>query len=296
MDPFSENSGELFPIQQAFYTGNYSEVLSLDISNYSEKNKIWAQVLVERAKIRLGRGQEAVSELEGAEEVALQAVKAYAQYIIGVGGKEKGLEAIKGLEQQYGEENSAVQYFGGLIHVLEGQDDEALKLLEKHQGSLECISLIVQIHLIHNRVEKAAQQVQSAKKWAQDNIIFNLAESWVDLRQGDEKYQDAYYIYQELTGGAPTAKSLVGQGVAHLEQGYLEEAQQAFEEALQIEPDNAEGLSNSIASNIIRGKDYSDLESKLEQAQKDHPSLVDVANKRDLFDKVLDKYNKQIPT
>lgn len=295
MDPFSESSGELFSIQQAYYTGDYNQVLSLDITGYNEKNKVAAQVLVERAKVRLGRAQEVVSELEGSVDVSLQAVKAYAQYTIGVGAKESGLEAVKQLVEKHGADNSVVQYLGGLVYVLEGQDDEALQLLEKHEGSLECISLIVQIHLLNNRVEKASQEVQAAKKWAQDNIVFNLAESWVDLRQDDDKYQDAYYIYQELTGGAPTAKSLVGQAVSHLQLGQIPEAEQELSEALQLEPNNKEALSNSIACNIITGKEYSDLESSLEQVQKDHPSLVDVTNKTALFDKVLEKYSKQIP-
>lgn len=295
MDPFSEGSGELYSIQQAYYTGDYNQVLSLDITGYNERNKVAAQVLVERAKVRLGRAQEVVSELEGVDDVSLQAVKAYAQYTIGVGAKESGLEAVKQLVEKHGGENSVVQYLGGLVYVLEGQDDEALQLLEKHEGSLECISLIVQIHLLNNRVERASQEIQAAKKWAQDNIVFNLAEAWVDLRQDDDKYQDAYYIYQELTGGAPTAKSLVGQAVAHLQLGQIPEAEQELSEALQLEPHNKEALSNSIACSIISGKEYSDLESNLEQVQKDHPSLVDVTNKTALFDKVLEKYSKQIP-
>jgi hypothetical protein len=44
------------------------------------------------------------------------------------------------------------------------------------------LALIVQIRLAQNRTDLALKEVQSAKKWAQDSLLVNLAESWAGLR------------------------------------------------------------------------------------------------------------------
>ena len=54
------------------------------------------------------------------------------------------------------------------------------------EGSLlmtECsVALSVQIYLQTNRVDLAVKEVAAAKRWAQDSLLVNIAESWVGLR------------------------------------------------------------------------------------------------------------------
>lgn len=47
---------------------------------------------------------------------------------------------------------------------------------------MEAVALIVQIHLEQNRLDLAVKEVANARKWAQDSLLVNLAESWVGLR------------------------------------------------------------------------------------------------------------------
>lgn len=47
---------------------------------------------------------------------------------------------------------------------------------------MEAVALIVQIHLQQNRTDLALKEVVSARSWAQDSLLVNLAESWVGLR------------------------------------------------------------------------------------------------------------------
>jgi coatomer protein complex subunit epsilon len=42
---------------------------------------------------------------------------------------------------------------------------------------------MVYIRLSQNRTDLAIKEVTAAKKWAQDSMLVNLAESWVGLRQ-----------------------------------------------------------------------------------------------------------------
>lgn len=58
-------------------------------------------------------------------------------------------------------------------------------LFERHTNShilLSSVALIVQIHLQQNRTDLALKEVQAARRWAQDSLLVNLAESWVGLR------------------------------------------------------------------------------------------------------------------
>lgn len=44
------------------------------------------------------------------------------------------------------------------------------------------IALITQIHLQQNRTDLALKEVSAARKWAQDSLLVNIAESWVGMR------------------------------------------------------------------------------------------------------------------
>ena len=44
------------------------------------------------------------------------------------------------------------------------------------------IALITQIHLQQNHTDLALKEVSAARKWAQDSLLVNIAESWVGMR------------------------------------------------------------------------------------------------------------------
>lgn len=48
--------------------------------------------------------------------------------------------------------------------------------------TVEAVTLIVQIHLAQNRNDLALKEVSAARRWAQDNLLVNLAEAWVGVR------------------------------------------------------------------------------------------------------------------
>ncbi len=47
---------------------------------------------------------------------------------------------------------------------------------------VDAVALIAQIHLQQNRTDLALKEVTAARRWAQDSLLVNLAESWVGLR------------------------------------------------------------------------------------------------------------------
>ena len=202
--PRTNKLPELLNIHNAFHQGQYTTVIDFDISSLSSENKIPARVLQLRAQVAAGQAKEVLADI-GKEGNApdFAAVKAFAQYSLG--STSNAVSNIESLVQTESE-NTTVQLLGGAILQAAGNTDEALSLLSKHQGSLEVyeiqpspfhsplmlnwmlndllhrIALIVQIHLQQNRTDLALKEVQAARKWAQDSLLVNIAESWVGLR------------------------------------------------------------------------------------------------------------------
>ncbi|KAI9715387.1 MAG: hypothetical protein M1812_006032 [Candelaria pacifica] len=294
MDPFSAE-GELLNIHNAFHTGEYQTVLSTSTSSLSHQNALPARILKLRAQIALGNTSEVLADIEGEEEDApvLAAVKALAQYH--AGNTSQALEAVEQLASDFSD-NVTVQILGGTVLQAEGRSEEALALLSKHQGSLEAVALIVQIHLAQNRTDLALKEVQAARRWAQDSLLVNLAESWVGLRVGGEKYQAAFYVFEELAQApsSTSTKSLIGQAVSELHLGRIPEAEAALQQALQKDPKDGNVLANTIVQNVISGKEVGELVESLRSTAPQHAFLTDLEEKNALFDKAASKYSAKV--
>lgn len=65
-------------------------------------------------------------------------------------------------------------------------------------------------------------------------------------------------MYEELAQapGSSTSRTLVGQAVAELHLGRIEEAEVALQTALERNPKDAEALANMIVLETLAGRDY----------------------------------------
>ena len=229
----------------------YQNVVDFDTSSLSAENTTPARILQIRAQIALGQSKDVLKNIasEG-DSTDFAAAKAFALYSAG-----QTTEAIKTVEQlaETQPDNATVQLLGGTLLQAVDRTEEALSILSKHQGSLEATALIVQIHLQQNRTDLALKEVSAARKWAQDSLLVNIAESWVGLRIGGERYQQAFYVFEEMAQGASTsaAKSLVGQAVAELHLGRLPEAEAALEQALKKDAKDVVWKYGSPAENLF---------------------------------------------
>ena len=163
-------------------------------------------------------------------------------------------------------------------------------------------ALTAQIHLSQHHIPRALKEVQSARKWAQDSLLVNIAESWVSMRTGPaDKYQQAFYVFEELaqTPSSSATKSLVSQAVAEMHLGRLEEAEAALTESLKkkgSESDTVEALANQVVLAILMGKKGDDAEERLRKQAPNHTLLLDVKAKGDLFNSAAAKYAPKIPS
>ncbi|KAI1773407.1 coatomer epsilon subunit-domain-containing protein [Hypoxylon cercidicola] len=292
MDPYSAE-GELINIHNHFHQGQYQEVIDFDTSALSPENELPARVLALRARIALGQAEDVVADVQGESEPELAAVGALAEYSLG-----KTDAAVKTIEKlaSSAADNQTVQVLGGTVLQAAGKSEEALALLSQHSGSLDAVALITQIHLQQNRTDLALKEVAAARRWAQDSLLVNLAESWVGLRLGGDKYQQSFYVFEELAQAPSTSSvaSLVSQAVCELHLGRVEEAQGALEQAVQKQPDYAEAIANLLVLTVIIGQDPAELTSSLKKAAPQHSFLVDLEEKSALFDKAATKYSAKV--
>ncbi|KAL1853184.1 hypothetical protein VTK73DRAFT_9069 [Phialemonium thermophilum] len=303
MDPYSAE-GELINIHNHFHQGQYEEVVEFDTSSLSPENELPARLLKLRARIALGQAEDVLAELrkESSKQDELAAVGALAE--LALGRTDAAVQTIEGLvaEGQPGADNAAVQVLGGTVLQAAGKSEEALALLSRHQGNLEAVALIVQIHLQQNRNDLALKEVAAARRWAQDSLLVNLAEAWVGLRLGGERYQQAFYVFEELAQAPSTSspRSLISQAVAELLLGRTEEAEAALEQALQKSPEGnsaADALANLLVLRVVTGREpaaAAEIAPRLEKADPQHPFLVDLAEKRDAFDRAAAKYKPKV--
>ncbi|RMJ13362.1 hypothetical protein CDV36_006993 [Fusarium kuroshium] len=292
MDPYSAE-GELINIHNHFHQGQYQEVIDFDTSSFSPDNALPVRVLVLRARLALGQAEDVLADVKGESDPALEALGALAELSLG-----KVDSAVKTVEKLAASsaDNTTVLIVGGTVLQAAGKSDEALALLTQHQGSLDAVALIVQIHLQQNRTDLALKEVSAARRWAQDSLLVNLAESWVGLRVGGEKYQQAFYVFEELAQAPSTSsvRSLVSQAVCELHLGRTEEAQAALDQALEKDANSADAIANLLVLNVISGNNAEELTDKLKAADPNHQFLSDLEEKGALFDKAATKYSPKV--
>ncbi|CAK7273183.1 hypothetical protein SEPCBS57363_005525 [Sporothrix epigloea] len=294
MDPYSAE-GELINIHDNFHQGRYQHVVDFDVSSLAPENALSARILQLRARLELGDVKAVLAETKGESDPSLQAVGALAEQRAGHG--DTAVTTITKLAESSGD-NATVQIVGGTVFQAAGKSEEALLLVSKHDSNLDAVALIVQIHLQQNRNDLALKEVVSARRWAQDSLLVNLAESWVGLRLGGERYQQAFYVFEELAQApaSSSVRSLVAQAVSELHLGRIEEAQAALQQAATANPEAADVAANLLVLAILTGGDEIEAKTKLQSLDVQHSLLTDLGEKMELFDKAAAKYKAKLST
>ena len=112
------------------------------------------------------------------------------------------------------------------------------------------------------------------------------------IRKGGEKYQQAFYVFEEMAQAPATTsvRSLVGQAISEMHLGRLPETEAALKQAIDVANDDPDVLANTVVLNTINGADTAELREKLQRVESNHQLLLDLAAKKEAFDAAAAKY------
>ncbi|ODV92131.1 hypothetical protein CANCADRAFT_723 [Tortispora caseinolytica NRRL Y-17796] len=212
---FLDPSGELYQLHRDFYLGDYNKVLSTSPENFSPELRELALMIVAKARIAIGDHVGVLEGLQGVGSTTLQAVMALAQ---AYDDPELAVDMVAELAPY----DSYTAPLAAMVLYRGGRIEEAISTAQAAEDSIDAVAVLAQILIATGRLQEADATVQNAKKWAQDNIALNLAEAWVDMAIGGERYVQAVYIYEELTGNDERSPLFQAQKVAQVLSGYIE--------------------------------------------------------------------------
>ncbi|BGP15523.1 hypothetical protein JCM10213v2_003502 [Rhodosporidiobolus nylandii] len=260
----------------------------------------------------------------------VRAVSSLARYVSGqkedaVGELEEVLAELgeQGLESEE-EEGRFVRGVVGTVFVLEGEErrEEGIEVLREAVelgrdqewcvGAFSAFSLFptpsgaadlglailshlyITLHLPHLSTELL--QSPSVTAFTSDSLLSQLLLARSGLATGPAaKYQDAYYVFEEIKGmqGGRGEAVLGGVSVSQALLGRWQEAEEATGEALEMNPTHPTSLANSAALALHTGKGAQAAEAALtalRSADPSHPLLVDLAEKERLFDEAASSF------
>ncbi|XP_062609862.1 coatomer subunit epsilon-like [Saccostrea cucullata] len=291
---------ELFEIKTALYTGNYQQCINecqkLRLSNPDLKTA--KDVIMYRAYVAQRKYGVVLDEINSSHPPELQAVKMFADYL---SNESKRASIVRDLDQKMSASvdvsNSTFLVMAASIYNHEQNSDAALRAL--HQSdALECIGLTIQILLKLDRVDLARKELKRMQEIDEDSILTQLAQAWFNLAVGGEKYQDAYYIFQEMADKHNSTPLLLnGQAACYIAQGKFDDAESVLQEAMDKDSNNAETLVNMIVLTQHIGKPpevSNRYVSQLKDSHRNHPFVRDYLQKESDFDRISRNYSPSV--
>ncbi|GAA5911679.1 hypothetical protein JCM5296_005871 [Sporobolomyces johnsonii] len=237
-----------------------------------------------------------------------RAVSALAKYLSS--DKEEAVETLDELLAELGEqglqedeEGRLVRGVVGTVWILEGEErrEEGVEVLREAVElgkDQECLALLSHLYISLSLAPLSSSLLSSPSvtSFTSDSLLSQLLQARTHLATGPaSKYQDAYYVFEEIKGmqGGRGEGVLAGVGVSQSALGRWQEGDEAVREALEMNPEHPTTLANSAALALHTGKPASSADeaiAKLSQIEPSHPFLVDLAEKERLFDEAASRF------
>jgi len=301
----SASHDELFEVRSAFYLGNFQQCINeaQKLKTKTDETKIQRDVFLYRAYVAQKKYGVPLDEISAAAAPpALKGVRIFADYLNS--NDNRRLKLVEDLEKTLNKGTEATDntfiLMSANIYMLETNFDAALRLLHNAEGDdLECMAATVQGLLKIDRIDLAHKEVQRMQSADEDAIITQLALAWVNMAQGKEKLQEAFYIFQELIDKYGSTTLLLNcQASCLIMQQKYEQAEQLMHEAMEKDSNNPETLVNLIVLTQHLGKPVEQCNryiSQLRDGFPNHPWTKEYVQKERDFDRVCQQYEVSVP-
>lgn len=290
----------LFEVRNAFFLGNYQHCITeaQKIKPPSAAVAVERDVLMYRAYIAQHKYAVVLDEVKPSSPAEVQAVRLLAEYLQKPSRREAILRDVESkLTSGVDASNDTFLIMAASMYYHEQNFDAALRYLNQ-SDSLEGAATRVQIYVAMHRVDLAKKEVKAMQEKDDDATLTQLALAWFNLAVGGDKYQDAYYIFQEMADKTtPTPLLLNGQAACYLHQGKFEDAEGVLHEALSKDSNNPETLVNLIVVSQHLGKPpevASRYLSQLKDAHSEHIFVQEYLKKEAQFDQLAAQYSPAV--
>lgn len=213
-----------FTLKQAYYAGDYAQTLQ----EVSKLNKVSDDTLTFYSNLAsLALGQ--LTTVEGTSPLAT-AFGAYQTFLES--------RNITKLEEAVSKESSSPFeiFLLASAEAIQGKFDDSLQTCvagidsDEPVGTPELLLLAVEVALLNRQPSVASTMLENYSSANEDHIssedelIMNLADSYVKYSTNQETTRSNFYYFEELAQTFPTWKSQLGLLNLHLQQGNLPEA------------------------------------------------------------------------
>eukprot|EP01137_Pigoraptor_chileana_P006884 Opistho-2@51753 len=283
-------SGEvdpLFDVRTTYYVGNFSQCIK-EAQNFRGPAAVEAKGYLYRAYVAQGQYGVVLSEINDSAPLELRAVRTLALYLQREANRDNAVAAAtKLLTDPSAASNPTVNVILATLFAQDGDTDSALRALHETPASLECTALAVQILLRMDRVDLARKELKRMQEIDDDHTLTQLSNAWVNLHTGGDKYQDAFYTFQEMTEKfGPSVFLLNGQASCLILQNKFAEAEPILQSALEKSGGDPETLINLVVASQQLGRQaelVSRYLNQLRDVAPSHPFVRDIAAKEENF-------------
>eukprot|EP00126_Sphaerothecum_destruens_P008331 Sdes_comp20173_c0_seq1m13382 len=292
---------ELFEVKNSFYIGNFQQCITeaQRCVPKSPENVILKDVFMYRAYIAQKKYNIVKTEISQKSPTSLQAILLLAQHISEPHeDKSKIVEQMENwlCDEMIGN-NPIVKLVAGLVYFSQENYDDCMRILHD-SNDLECCGLMIACLLKIHRIQAACKELSRMQQLDDDATLTHISHALVDLHLGNsEKYQEAFYIYQELCEKfIPTPFLLNGKAVCLIHLARFQEAEAVLLEGLEKDPNHCETLANLVvvSTRLNKSRDIiSRYFSHLKESNADLPFCVQATSCESLFDQFSQRYSPQ---
>lgn len=294
---------DFFSIKQNYYTGNFAHALQ-DIRKHTESED--DTLLFYKLKTLLAlKKYEAGSFKANPIGVTFDI---YVQFL-----KSRNISALESHVNTETASPYELNIFASAL-AIEGRYDESLEVCvygidnSESAGTTELLLLAIQVTLLDGQFSVAQTLfdnfigAQEDNITSEDELIVNLAESYIKFATNQDTTSSNFYYFEELAQTFPTWKTQLGLLNLHLQQSNIEEAQgiinflesdyYSVEQKEAAELYKPDFLANKITLAILSGSNNVDeLKKELEQLDPNHALIQNNKKINSDFDEIVAKYN-----